>query len=341
MCVFFLIIMVYIYKKIIGNNNYYYLRASIIKNNKKITKDIAYLGSDSKKIFEKLNLLPKKYSVEIRSAYRNINLFIETEYYLSKITKIKSDDYFSDKINKQIAAIKLHFDKNFSKRDKLTKQEQIDFFVIDFAYNTTSIEGNTITLKQAEQLLINNLTPKNKELREIYDLTNTKKTFAVLKDNLKQRLSQKLILKIHEKLVENIDVRVGYRTQDVRILRMNFKSTPYRYIKADMDILLNWYNRYKKILHPLVLVTLFHHKFEKIHPFADGNGRTGRMIMNFILIKLGFPPFIISKKNRLEYINNLNKVDKENLDSLDSKKYRNLISFVANEFINGYWDHFI
>ena len=45
--------MVYIYKKIIGNNNYYYLRASIIKNNKKITKDIAYLGSDSKKIFEK------------------------------------------------------------------------------------------------------------------------------------------------------------------------------------------------------------------------------------------------------------------------------------------------
>ena len=47
-------------------------------NNKKITKDIAYLGSDSKKIFEKLNLLPKKYSVEIRSAYRNINLFIET-----------------------------------------------------------------------------------------------------------------------------------------------------------------------------------------------------------------------------------------------------------------------
>ncbi|MFC1698295.1 hypothetical protein ACFL1H_08220, partial [Nanoarchaeota archaeon] len=72
--------MVYIYKKKIGNKVYYYLRASIRKNSKLVTKDIAYLGSDISKIKNKLSKIPARYTKDIRKTYRTINKFLEVNY---------------------------------------------------------------------------------------------------------------------------------------------------------------------------------------------------------------------------------------------------------------------
>jgi len=107
-----------------------------------------------------------------------------------------------------------------------------------------------------------------------------------------------------------------------------------------MDLLLKWYNENKGKLHPFVLATIFHHKFEKVHPFFDGNGRTGRMLMNYILINAGCPPIVIYKKNRNEYLDALGSADKINLTNTD-KKYRNLIGYVANEAVTSYWNIFL
>ena len=92
-----------------------------------------------------------------------------------------------------------------------------------------------------------------------------------------------------------------------------------------MDLLLKWYKENKKNLHPFVLAVIFHHKIEKIHPFLDGNGRTGRMLMNYILIRAGYPPSVIYKKNRDEYLDALGSADKINLPNID-ERYKILIN---------------
>jgi len=335
--------MVYIYRKRIGNKDYYYLRASVRQNNKTLTKDIAYLGSDASKIKSKLSKLPKKYSGEIRQAYKTINRFIEANHFLEKAKSLKpKTNPYLDKINlERIESCRLHWKKVFQKSDKLTKEESMKQFIIEFAFNTTSIEGNTITLKQAQNLLLENLTPKNKTLREIYDLQNTERVFLKLSLASNKKISHEFICRIHDDLLENIDSRKGYRQENVRIFRANFKSTPAPYVKTDMDILLKWYVRNETKLHPLVLGTLFHHKFEKIHPFMDGNGRTGRMLFNYLLFSKGYPPIIIRKKNRIRYLQVLNKADNCPITEINISDYQSLLAFNTEEFYDGYWSIFL
>jgi Fic family protein len=107
-----------------------------------------------------------------------------------------------------------------------------------------------------------------------------------------------------------------------------------------MDLLLKWYNENKDKLHPFVLAVIFHHKFEKVHPFSDGNGRTGRMLMNYILTRNKYPPIVIYKKNRNDYLDALSGADKINLTTID-KKYNNLVGYVASEASSSYWNLFL
>jgi len=332
--------MAYIYKKIIGKKSYYYLRASERKGKKIVVKDLAYLGNSIEAVKKSLEHLPQ-YKDKIRKAYKTINNFLESNYYVDKITKSKlKKDPFLDKKLIEIEACKLHYLKKFQKQDSITKEEILKNFIIEFAYNTTSIEGNTITLEEARNLLDEGKTPKNKTLREIYDLQNTEKLFfKLIKTN--KEITNDLIIEIHKELMNNIDVRIGYRTRDVRVIMANFKSTPATYVKTDMDLLLKWYNEYKKKLHPLVLAILFHHKFEKIHPFMDGNGRTGRMILNYLLLKNNYPPLIVHKKTHEDYLKALRKVDKSAPKSVSKEDYFELVQFVADEMIGTYWNIFL
>lgn len=332
--------MVYIYKKIIGNKSYYYLRASEKKGNKIVTKDLEYLGNSLEEARKALSNLPK-HKEGIRKAYKTLKRFFESNHYLEKAESLKlKKDSFLDKKQAEIEACRLHYNSVFQKNDWLTKKEILKNFIIEFAFNTTSIEGNTITLKEAKNLLGEGMTPKNKTLREIHDLQNTERIFFSIL-NSKEDLSNEFIINIHSGLMENIDARIGYRTTDVRVIRANFKATPAPYVKTDMDLLLKWYNENKNRLHPIVLATIFHHKFEKIHPFMDGNGRTGRILINYILVKKSYPPFIIHKKKRTEYLDALRKADKSDLTKALKEDYFSLIQFIVEELIYSYWNIFL
>ena len=334
--------MVYIYKKIVAGKPYYSLRISERKGKRVIARDLKYLGNNIEEIRKALNNLTD-YKEEIRKAHRTITRFLETNYYLEKIKafKLKEDDYLLDKLE-EVEACKLHFFKVFNERDNLTKQEIFKNYIIEFAYNTASIEGNTINLEEARNLLNEGITPKDKTLREIYDLQNTEKVFFdILNNKLKEKLSPHLITEIHDRLLENIDERKGYRTTDIRVVNSNFDASPGKYVRTDMDLLLKWFNENKNKLHPLVLAIVFHHKFEKIHPFSDGNGRTGRMIINYILLKNNLPPTIIRKKFRKEYLETMREADESDLWKIDEKAYSELIAYCACEFIDSYWNIFL
>ncbi len=335
--------MVFIHIKKIKGKKYYTLRMSVRKGNRVITKDLCNLGDDITKI--KLDNLEREYKEKIRKSYKTLKNFLEKNIYLEKIKgkKLKKDSYLSKEQQMEIEAIFLHYKTKFLKLDKLTQKEIFENFIVNFAVNSTSIEGNTINFKQARDLFANEKIPKDKTLREVYDLKNTKKVILFLK-NKKYPIDAKLIIKIHDMLLDNIDERKGFRIHDIRIFGQPFKPTPVRYIKPDVNLLIKWYNKNKKKLHPLVLSILFHHKFENIHPFSDGNGRTGRVLMNHILSLSGYPPNIITKrfgKDYLSAMNNADKAIKKSLIDSDKKNYQRLIDFAVSEFQVSYWDIFL
>ena len=335
--------MVYIHVKKVRGKKYYTLRMSVRKGNKVITKDLYSLGDNLSKI--DLDKLEKKYKGKIRKSYRTLKNFLDKNIYLEKAKKQKSkkDDYLSKEQQEEINAILLHYKSKFLKLHTLTQKEVFENFILNFAVNSTSIEGNTINLKEASDLFLRDKIPKNKTLREVYDLKNTRKIVLFLKEK-SPKLNENLIIKIHDLLLENIDKRKGFRTHEIRIFGQPFKPSPARYVKSDIKILLDWYNKNKRELNPLVLATLFHHKFEKIHPFSDGNGRTGRVLMNFMLDLAGYPPTIITKRFRDDYISAMNKADKaltKSLINIDSKDYKELINFSILEFKGSYWDMFL
>ncbi len=331
--------MVYIYKKTKGNKIYYYLRASKRLGSKTVAKDIAYLGDSIEEARRRFPGIAKE-KQEIRKSYRKINLLLEGEYYNNKIkkSKLKKDDYLEDNLI-DIEACKLHYSKDFKKLDKVSQKEIFENFSIEFAYNTTSLEGNTVTLNEAKKFFEEGKMPADRELREIYDLKNTREVLFWLIEE-KKPITQKLIIEVHKKLMREIDERIGYRIGDIRVFKSRFDASPGIYVKADMELLLGWYRENKKKLHPFVLAAMFHHKFEKIHPFYDGNGRTGRMLMNYILMNANYPPSVIYKKTRTDYLNALGSADKINLTEI-GKRYRKFVQYIADESIISYWNLFL
>ncbi|MBU0959319.1 MAG: Fic family protein [Nanoarchaeota archaeon] len=335
--------MVYIHVKKVGNQKYYTLRISVRKGNQVITKDLCNLGSDLSKV--NLDSLEKKYKDKIRKSYRTLKNFLERNIYLEKVknSKLKKNFYLTKQQQLDVEAILHHYKKKFLKEHILTQAEIFESFLINFAVNSTSIEGNTITLKQAYNLFKENILPKNKTLREVHDLTNTKKVIDYLKDK-KPKIDAELLIKIHDMLLENIDMRKGFRNHDIKILGQPFKPSSARYVKADVNVLLDWYKENKNKLHPLILAILFHHKFENIHPFSDGNGRTGRVLMNHILDLLGYPPIVISNRHREQYLNSMKDADeaiRKGLKGDDPKKYKLLVKFIHSEYKTSYWDIFL
>lgn len=335
--------MVYIHIKNVRGKKYYTLRMSVREGKRVITKDLCSLGEDLSKI--NLDKLDKKYQEGIRKSYKTLKNFLKKNIYLEKAKKLRSkkDSHLTKEQQKEINAILIHYKKDFLKLDKLTQDEVFEYFILNFSVNSTSIEGNTITLKEASELFARDKIPKNKTLREVYDLKNTKKAILFLKEK-SPRVSEDLIIQLHDMLLENIDKRIGFRNHEIRILGQPFKPSPARYIKADIKLLIDWYNKNKTKLNPLVLATLFHHKFEKIHPFSDGNGRTGRVLMNHILDLAGYPPTIITKRFRNDYLSAMNDADNALSKSLISdslKHYKNLLNFSISEYSISYWDIFL
>lgn len=191
------------------------------------------------------------------------------------------------------------------KRDLLPKEALASFeqsFNIEYAHNSTAIEGNTLTLIQTKAIIEDGLSVGGKTLREVYEVVNHAKAFAYVKKCIAEGrlLDEKTVKDIHALLMENILIGGIYRNVEVRISGAGHKppapSEMYRQVKsffADIP--------YKTQLNAIELAAWTHAEFVKIHPFVDGNGRTSRMIMNYQLMLHGFLPVSIAKEARLEY----------------------------------------
>lgn len=192
---------------------------------------------------------------------------------------------------------------------KKMSNEYLDDLLVRMAHHSTAIEGNTLTQADTLSILIYNYIPRDMSEREYHEVKNYKKTVDYLLKN-EEKMSPQLIKTYHKEIMQNLaDDNGEYKKISNIILGANFEtSKPYQV----PTLIQEWCDNYnfrmenaKTIEEKIEVIVDQHIKFEKIHPFSDGNGRTGRMLMIDSCIKENIPPIIIPKEEKGKYINYL------------------------------------
>lgn len=191
---------------------------------------------------------------------------------------------------------------------------------LEWTYNSNSIEGNTLSLKETQMVLQEGMTVKGKSLREHFEAYNHEKAIDYLYTlvNKNYALRSIDILSLHGLVLRSIedDYAGRLRNGGVRIVGANFTPPSANKVSDLLDQLITFINDNPLGLNDIVLSTIFHHKLVWIHPFFDGNGRTVRLAMNLLLMRNGFPPAIILKNDRKKYYEALNQANKGNYHKL-------------------------
>ncbi|MFH0840909.1 MAG: Fic family protein [bacterium] len=184
-------------------------------------------------------------------------------------------------------------------------------FVLSLTYNSNRIEGSTLTEDETEDILFDNVSIPNKNIIEHLEAKNHQTAlnylFKQAKSNFK--ITEEFILKLHSILMNGIKEDAGsYRHHGVRILGANIPTANYLKVPRLMEELINDINKKEKDL--IKQVASIHARFEQIHPFSDGNGRIGRLLIHAMLMRHNLPPAIIKQENKRFYYSYLNKAQK-------------------------------
>lgn len=187
----------------------------------------------------------------------------------------------------------------------------VEDFVTRSTYHSNAIEGNTLTYAETYAILYNDNSFKidGKEPREIYEAINHKNALELAFKNLQgnAEFDERLIKEINETINKNIKETQGFRKIQVFIQGSDHIPPEPEKIPNLMNYFVYNYNNdnqeiFKKI-------AKYHIEFEKIHPFEDGNGRTGRLLINYELLKNDLPPVVIAKEDRVKYFEFLRNED--------------------------------
>lgn len=206
-------------------------------------------------------------------------------------------------------------------RRPLTEGEAERFaeeFVVEYTYNSNAIEGNTLTLRETDMVL-RGLTIAQKPLKDHMEAVGHKEAFDFVQDLVKNRapLSESIIKQIHYLVLADKKYDRGvYRRVPVRIMGAKQEPVQPYLIQPKMEQLLESYRNSTE--HIIPRLAKFHIEFEGIHPFIDGNGRTGRLLVNLELMKNGYPPIDIKFTDRIVYYNAFDEYYvKHNLDAME------------------------
>lgn len=197
-------------------------------------------------------------------------------------------------------------------------------FMLEMTYHSNAIEGNTLTLRETYLVISEGITIKGKSLSEHLEAKNHHEALEFIYDLVEQNhphtISEHLIRELQNIVIGSIDKSIAgtYRTVEVGITASSHQPPRAVEIPGKMSDFIDWYLLQKSKLHPVELAALAHHKLVNIHPFADGNGRTARLLMNIILMQSGYPLVVILKHDRKKYYESLAKADRgDNLPFVD------------------------
>ncbi|MCR5610419.1 MAG: Fic family protein [Clostridiales bacterium] len=209
-----------------------------------------------------------------------------------------------------------------------------DEFMVEFTYNSTAIEGNTLTLKETAMVL-EGVTIDQKPLKDHLEAVGHRDAFLYIEDIAKQDLplNEFVIKNIHSLvLMDKPEDRGVFRRIPVRIMGAYTEPAQPYLIEPKLTELLSVNEERKAHMNPIERIARFHLEFEGVHPFIDGNGRTGRLIMNLDLIREGFPPVNVKFTDRKKYYDAFDAFYRDG----DASAMTDLIAGYVNERLDTY-----
>lgn len=208
--------------------------------------------------------------------------------------------------------------------------------ILRWTYNSNAIEGNTLTLNETK-VALEGITVGGKSLREHFEAINHKEAIEFVESLVEadEMLSEYTIKSLHALILKNIDDENAgsYRNINVLISGATHRPPSNIEVASKMEAFINWYKTEAQTLHAIERACRVHVDFVGIHPFADGNGRTSRLLMNFELMKSGFPPVVLKVEHRLAYYEALDKA--HTLGEYDD--FMVLVAELVEESFEPYW----
>lgn len=193
----------------------------------------------------------------------------------------------------------------------LDNKDYLEDLITRSTYHSNAIEGNTLTYAETYAILYNDNSFKieGKEPREIYEAINHKKALELVFKNLQdnEEFDERFIKKINETINRDIKDTEGYRTVQVFIQGSEHIPPEPEKIPNLMNYYVYNYNHDEQDI--FNKIAKYHIEFERIHPFEDGNGRTGRLLINYELLKHNLQPVVITKEDRIKYFEFLRNND--------------------------------
>lgn len=262
-----------------------------------------------------MNIRKHKGYYYLAHSFRSEGRIINKEKYLGKtipdnIEEIKEafmHECIKEGAIKKLKLIKNGFQKEWKRYPESIKKKILIDLSISFTYNTNAIEGSTITLEETEDIIKNKIAP-NKPLRDVQETINHSKTFFKVL-NEKRELSINLILEWHKEIFSETKQDIAGRFRDYLVRVGPYIAPDWQEVNNLMKEFIGWYNKSKNKLDPVELAARAHYKFEKVHPFGDGNGRIGRLIITYILKKRRYPMLIVEFKKRKAYYRAISKYE--------------------------------
>src|SRR3989344_862539 len=278
--------MKFIKKKLINNKEYYYFEIPLRINDNKYTYT-KYIGQ----------YLPSNLKEIIKLHFQVIGKFVS-----DKITNNTKKQFPPNSVEKiENARFKYHMINH-----ELFKKDLDLFrtlFYILFVLNSNRSEGSKVTRHNIEEVIKRKVTPKTIIEKEIINSMNAI-NFAFSKN---MNWNQKSIKTIHSKLFWNIHPEIAGKYKIVDVVVSNSPTSNWKDVSKEIEALLDWFNENKNKIYAPILALEFHWKFEAIHPFEDGNGRVGRILLNAFLIEKGYAPVVYFTENHLSYCNAIEK----------------------------------
>lgn len=207
------------------------------------------------------------------------------------------------------------YNAHLKKLPKTVIEKEESDFVIRFTYNSNAIEGNRLTLRDTYLIINEKQIPSGAPPKDYNEAINGREALEFLK-KYKGKLTVDFIEKINDTLTKNTGVIYPGRIRffPVKIEGADFTPPGEKEVPRLLKEMIDFYYKHKKRYHPFVMACLIHAKFVEIHPFEDGNGRTGRALMNWVLMKAGYPKLFVPVKHRQQYY--------EAIDLHNAKKYK-------------------
>ncbi len=215
----------------------------------------------------------------------------------------------------------------------LSHQEYLEDLITRSTYHSNAIEGSTLTYAETYAILYNDNSFKieGKEPREIYEAINHKKALELVFKNLQnnEEFDERFIKKLNETINRDIKDTEDYRAVQVFIQGSEYiPPEPEKVPNLMMYYIYNYNHDEQDIF---TKIARYHIEFERIHPFEDGNGRTGRLLLNYELLKNNLPPVVIAKEDRVKYFEFLRNNDitglAEWLKDLSTKEKERIAKF--------------